>query len=391
MASVVASDLLVREDYRMAEPVVSFDEARDLIDRFGGPLVVFAPSVLRRNFETMTRYLPGVEFFYAIKANPDKIVLRTLQAAGCSADVCTARELRWAKEAGFTTDRMIHTHPCKRPADIDECYAGGVRWFTFDSPFELPKLAAGAPDAKLLLRLAAPGSSSIIDLSSKFGASPLDATDLILQARSQGLRVGGLSFHVGSQCTAPDDFVPALQAARAIWDEAERLGCPLEVLDIGGGFPAPYRGAVLTLEAYCGMLNAALEDIFGDVRARVIAEPGRGLVAESATLISTVVGKSMRNGTPWYFLDDGIYGSFSGKAFDHADFPLLVEGIHHREVTPCVVAGPTCDSGDVISRDQLLPELEVGEIVLVPTMGAYSTASATDFNGLERAQTLSLE
>ena len=387
--ATVASPLMAR-DYRVAQPVVTFEEARRLIDRLGGPLVAISPEILRRNFEILTRGLPGVEFFYAIKANPDRIVLETLNDAGCSADVCTARELRWAKEAGFTTDRMIHTHPCKRPADIDECYAGGVRWFTFDSPFELPKLAAGAPDANLLLRLAAPGSSSIIDLSSKFGAAPVDAPELILQARAHGLRVGGISFHVGSQCTAPEDFIPALQAARMVWDEAEQLGCPLEVVDIGGGFPAPYRGGVLTLEAYCGMLNAAIEDIFGDISPRIIAEPGRGLVAESATLISTVVGKSMRNGTPWYFLDDGIYGSFSGKAFDHADFPLLVENAHRREVSACVVAGPTCDSGDVISRDQFLPDLEVGEIVLVPTMGAYSTASATDFNGLERAQTISV-
>jgi ornithine decarboxylase len=389
MATV--TQVLASEDYRTARPVIGFDEARELTARHGSPLVVISPEVLRRNFRTLCETLPGVEFFYAIKANPDPIILRTLQEAGCSADVCTHRELRWALAAGFTPDRMIHTHPCKTPTDLAACYESGVRWFTFDSPFELPKIAEHAAGAKLLLRLAAGGASSIIDLSSKFGALPDDAPALVRKARSMGLTVGGLSFHVGSQCTSPADFIPALKAARRVWDEAERMGNPLEVLDFGGGFPAPYRGAVLTLESYCQMLASALEDTFGDVPARIIAEPGRGLCAESATLVTCVVGKSIRNGMPWYFLDDGIYGSFSGKAFDHADFPLLVEDAHHRELTPCVVAGPTCDSGDVISRDQFLPELEVGELVLVPTMGAYSSASATDFNGLERAKCISVE
>ena len=389
MATVTSS--VKRAEYRAAAPVISFDRARRLVAEHGGPLLAISRRAVRLNFETLCRYLPGVEFFYAVKANPDPHILNTLEDAGCSADVCTHRELEFALDAGFTPQRMIHTHPCKTPRDIAACYRLGLRWFTFDSPFELPKLAECAPAANLLLRLAAPAMSSIIDLSSKFGVAPDDAPALIAEARSQGLSLGGLSFHVGSQCTEPDDFFPALLAARRVWDAAEELGCRLEVLDIGGGFPAPYRGDVLTLESYCRHLSAALRDVFGDVPARVIAEPGRGICATAVTLIATVIGKSIRGGVPWYFLDDGIYGSFSGKCFDHADFPLLVEDAGARDVGPCVVAGPTCDSGDVVSRDQFLPDLDVGELVLVPTMGAYAAASATDFNGLRRAQSIAID
>lgn len=372
-------------DYRSARPVVTFQQARSLAAARGTPLLAISRRAVRSNYQALCDALPGVEFFYAAKANPDPAILQTLQEVGGSVDVCTHCEMLWALDAGFTPERMIHTHPCKTPRDVTACYADGMRWFTFDNASELPKLVDAAPDARLLLRLAAPGRSSVINLSAKFGAEPDEALGLMRKARRMGLSVGGLSFHVGSQCLVPEDFVPALTAARRVWDEATRAGFDLEVLDIGGGLPSPYRHAVLTFEAYCRPLAAALDDLFGDLPVRVIAEPGRSICADAVTLITAVIGKSVRQDVPWYFLDDGIYGSFSGKSFDHADFPLLVERMHERRRFPCVVAGPTCDSGDVISTDQQLPRLQVGDLVVVPTMGAYTSASATDFNGLNRA------
>src|SRR5262249_27018431 len=153
-----------------------------------------------------------------------------------------------------------------------------------------------------------------------------------------------------SQCLAPDDFTTALGQARRIWDEAADAGIPLEVLDVGGGFPAPYRETILTTEAYCRALAEALDTTFGDLPIRIIAEPGRCLCAEAVTLVTSVIGKSVRGGRPWYLIDEGLYGSFSGKLYDHADFPLIPEGDGDRPVEPCVVAGPTCDSFDVVSR-----------------------------------------
>lgn len=147
----------------------------------------------------------------------------------------------------------------------------------------------------------------------------------------------------------------------------------------------------MSLSDYCRHLSRALDATFGDLPIRIIAEPGRGLCAEAVTLMTRVLGKSVRNGLPWYIIDDGVYGSFSGKLFDHADFELVAEAADLRPRSGCVVAGPTCDSHDVVSIDQELPDLEVGELLLVPTMGAYTSASASGFNGLDIARIVEIE
>jgi ornithine decarboxylase len=392
MAQVLTASL---PTFRSAEPVISFTDARQMAAKYGTPLLILSRSVLIRNCQALQACLPNIEFYYAAKANPDPTILRTLRKLGCSVDVCSHREARLALRAGFHPSAMIHTHPCKTVRNLVDCYAEGIRWFTFDSPSELPKLARHAPDANLLLRLAVASTSSVIDLSAKFGAAPDDALSLLLRARRMGLRVGGISFHVGSQCISPADFHSALSEARSVWDQASDAGLALEVLDIGGGIPAPYRQSILSTEAYCEALMQALESNFGDLLLgggiRVIAEPGRCLCAEAITLIVSVIGKTHRNGRTWYFIDDGLYGSFSGKVYDHADFPLLAEDSGGRAVHPCVVAGPTCDSTDVVARDQFLPDLDVGDLLLVPSMGAYTSVSASGFNGMDVARIVAID
>ena len=348
-------------------------------------------SVLTRTYETMKAALPQVELFYAAKANSDVQILRTLCKLGSSVDVCSYREMQSALLAGFTPDQMIHTHPCKTVQNLQDCYNEGLRWFTYDCIGELEKIHEHRPDVNLILRLAASSSSSLINLSAKFGCDPAHAAGLAAEATRRGMDVHCMSFHVGSQCTDPADFTRMLTRARESWDECVKAGAPLEVLDIGGGFPAPYRESVMPLDAYCRHLSDALDQTFGDLPIRIIAEPGRGMCAEAVTLITKVLGKSYRGDRNWYFIDDGMYGSFSGKLFDHADFPIIAEDADFRTKSPCVLAGPTCDSHDVVATDQELPELEVGELLLVPTMGAYSNASASGFNGLDMARIIEVE
>jgi ornithine decarboxylase len=401
LESVSSSESTTSSVYRSAEPVVSFAEAESLAGQFGTPLLVASRSVLLRNYEALRAALPGVEPYYAAKANPAEAILRPLFEAGSSVDVCSYGEMQAALNAGFTPEMMIHTHPCKTVQNLTSCYAEGLRWFTFDNANEIPKLARYAPEANLLLRLAVSSSSSLINLSAKFGAFEPDAVPLMLAARDADLAVRGISFHVGSQCRSPEDFHTALVQARRIWDGAAAAGIELEVLDIGGGLPAPYRDSVLSLDTYCRSLARSLDETFGDLvngggidgdRAiRLIAEPGRGLVADSMSLITRVIGKSVRGGTTWYIIDDGLYGSFSGQMFDHVKYPLVAQNAEDRPLSPCVVAGPTCDSSDVVTRDQMLPDLDIGELLLVPTMGAYTSASASNFNGLELARTIGIE
>ncbi len=391
LESLSSSESTTSSVYRSAEPVVSFAEAESLAGQFGTPLLVASRAALLRNYEALRSSLPGVEFYYAAKANPAEAILRPLCEAGSSVDVCSYGEMLAALKAGFTPEMMIHTHPCKTEQNLTNCYAEGLRWFTFDNANEIPKLARHAPDASLLLRLAVSSSSSLINLSAKFGAFEADAVPLMLAARDAGLAVRGMSFHVGSQCREPEDFRRALLQARRIWDRATAAGIELEVLDIGGGFPAPYRDSVLSLDVYCRSLGQALDETFGDLAIRLIAEPGRGLVADTMSLITRVIGKSVRGGTPWYIIDDGLYGSFSGQVFDHVEYPLMARNADERGLLPCVVAGPTCDSSDVVTRDQMLPDLDIGELLLVPTMGAYTSASASNFNGLEMARVIGIE
>jgi ornithine decarboxylase len=394
MATVLeqqSTDSSVSDVYRAARPVVSFAEAEVLAAEFGSPLLVASRTVLLRNYHAMRSALAGVELFYAAKANPADAILRPLCEAGSSVDVCSWGEMQAALNAGFSPDMMIHTHPCKTVQNLTNCYGAGLRWFVYDNANEIPKLARYAPDANLILRLAVSSSSSLINLSAKFGAFEADAVPLMLAAREAGMAVKGISFHVGSQCRSPEDFHHALCQARRIWDRAAKAGIELEMLDVGGGFPAPYMDSVLTLDVYCRSLQRALDETFGDIPVRIIAEPGRGLVAETMTLITRVLGKSTRAGTQWYIIDDGLYGSFSGQVFDHVEYPILARDADERELIPCVVAGPTCDSSDVVNRDQKLPDLEIGELLLVPTMGAYTCASASPFNGLDLARIIGVE
>jgi ornithine decarboxylase len=385
--SIPSSPLLVRT----ASPVVGFEKAKLLAAEFGTPTLAVSRSRLQSAYREMKSALPDVELFYAAKANTDVAILRTLFLEGASVDVCSYREMQSALLAGFRPDQMIHTHPCKTRDNTRSCYTEGLRWFTFDCEAEIDKHRCGAPDAKTLLRLRADSSSSLINLSDKFGCAVSDAPALARRAIARGLDVRALSFHVGSQCVNPHDFRMILNRTREVWDECIVAGCPLEMLDIGGGFPAPYRSSVLPLDGYCRHLAGALDATFGDLDIRIIAEPGRALCAEAVTLVTRVIGKSIRNGVRWYIVDDGVYGSFSGKLFDQADFPIVAEDADLRPRSPCVVAGPTCDSHDVVALDQELPHLEIGELLLVPTMGAYTSASASGFNGLDMARLVEVD
>lgn len=383
---------------RRATPVLTFAQARGLVAKYGSPLQVVSRQVLVGTLRTFQRCLPGAAIAYAVKANRDATVLTTLRQAGGAVEVCSTAELRACMAAGFQPQAVLHTHPCKTRDNLNDCHTLGVRRFTFDSVPELDKLAARAPDAELHLRVAE-HSSADLDLSKKFGCDHADAMKLLDAARARGLKVVGLAFHIGSQCLKPEDFDPALANTRRLFDAARRARVPLTAIDIGGGPPAPYRdpAEIMGLEPYLRRVWRAVVKHFGDYRPgqpgglHVIAEPGRGMVAECVTAVCTVLGRSERKGKWWYYLDDGVYGTFSGQFFGKNIYPVLAENAARRGPAPCVLAGPTCDSMDVIDTTQPMPHLALGELLLVPTVGAYSAACATDFNGLEPARTVTID
>ena len=372
-------------------PAYSFDsttltetEIRRLAARFGSPLLVVDCEQVRRQYRALRAALPGVDLHYALKPLPHASVVATLKDEGAFFDLATTGEVELVKAQGIAPERCIHTHPIKRDSDIRDALRFGVTTFVADNPDEIRKFVRYRKRAELLLRVCFRSPTAVCDLSKKFGCEPGAVLGLIEQARRLGVRVSGLSFHVGSQATDPSKYIEAVQACTNLIAEALLAGLPsLDVLDIGGGFPVAYNDAVMPIDEFCAPIRAALAKLPKHVR--VIAEPGRFIAAPAAIAVSTVMGKAKRDGRWWYYLDDGLYGSYSGQLFDHAKYPVaaLRDG---GELFASVLAGPTCDSIDVIDDNIQLPELEVGDLVVGRMMGAYTWASATDFNFFKRAK-----
>jgi ornithine decarboxylase len=372
-------------------PAHSFDstalteaEIRRLAARFGSPLLVVDCEQVRRQYRALRSALPGVDLHYALKPLPHASVVATLRDEGAFFDLATTGEVELVKAQGIAPERCIHTHPIKRDSDIRDALRFGVTTFVADNPDEIRKFARYRKRAELLLRVCFRSPTAVCDLSKKFGCDPGAVLGLIEMARRLGVRVRGLSFHVGSQATDPSKYIEAIQACTNIVAEALLAGLPsLDVLDIGGGFPVAYSDGVMPIDEFCAPIRTALTKLPKHVR--VIAEPGRFIAAPAAIAVSTVMGKAKRDGRWWYYLDDGLYGSYSGQLFDHAKYPVaaLREG---GELFESVLAGPTCDSIDVIDDNIALPELEVGDLVVGRMMGAYTWASATDFNFFKRAK-----
>jgi ornithine decarboxylase len=278
--------------------------------------------------------------------------------------------------------RCIHTHPIKRDCDIRNAVAYGVRVFVADNPDEVRKFRPYANKTELLLRVSFRSPGALCDLSRKFGCDPEDALALARLAAELGIRVRGFSFHVGSQAADALKHVEAIEACVRLLAAArrERLGV-FDTLDIGGGFPIDYAQRVPDIGRFCAPIRRALAKL--PRRVRVIAEPGRYLAGPAAIGVATVMGRARREGHWWYYLDDGLYGSYSGQLYDHVRYP--VEALRAGPLLPAVLAGPTCDSIDVIAENLMLPELRAGDLIVGRAMGAYTVASASEFNFFPKA------
>jgi ornithine decarboxylase len=372
-------------------PAHSFDsttlteaEIRALAARFGSPLLVVDCEQVRRQYRALKAALPGVDLHYALKPLPHAAVVACLRDEGAFFDLATTGEVELVKAQGIASERCIHTHPIKRDSDIRDALRFGVTTFVADNPDEIKKFVRYRKRVELLLRVSFRSPDAVVDLSRKFGCEPRAVLGLIETARRLGIRVRGLSFHVGSQATDPAKYVEAIRACTNLIAEAILAGLPsLDILDIGGGFPVAYGDALKPIDEFCRPIRAALTRLPKHVR--VIAEPGRFIAAPAAIAVSTVMGKAKRDGRWWYYLDDGLYGSYSGQLFDHAKYPVTALR-QDGELFESVLAGPTCDSIDVIDNAILLPELEIGDLVVGRMMGAYTWASATDFNFFKRAK-----
>lgn len=359
---------------------------KELARKHGTPLLLISRGSLRARLERFRKALPRVEPFFAIKANSHPEIVKAMVTAGASFDVASIAEMDAVLAAGASPERIIFANTVKPVPSISAARERGVDLMTFDSSYELDKIAAHYPGARVLVRTKVPNVGSIVELNLKFGAEPTDATSLLFKAHKLGLRPAGVSFHVGSQCTRLENYTEALEIAAIIAREARLKQIPFEIVDIGGGFPIRhFDHEDDPFDRMAGPLGREIDRLF-DPTVRIIAEPGRFIVGPSAVLVMRVIGKAIRESKMWYYLDDGLYGSLSGQVFDHCKYQFkYLRGGPTRLST---LAGPTCDSFDIIARSEEVPELQLDDLVYVENIGAYSAASATEFNGMPRARVL---
>jgi ornithine decarboxylase len=356
------------------------------------PFVVVDHKVLLENYARFRKHLPRVQVYYAVKANSDPAIVQTFYDAGASFDVASVAEFLIVHEKiqhlpaqqrqDFIWDRIIYANPIKAIETLKQLdpYKPLV---TYDNHQEVLKIARYAPHSGLVLRLRVPNTGSMVELSSKFGALPGEAVDLIAFAHNNKLEVEGLSFHVGSQCTNVQNYSQALHLAAGIFSEAKTRGFDLKLLDIGGGFPAHYDDTVPAFKSLAETINTELDRLFPEP-IEILAEPGRFLVASAATAVAQIIGKAVRGGKLCYYLDDGVYHTYSGVIFDHCQYHL--KSFREGPTQLCSVFGPTCDALDTISLAEQLPDMDLGDLVYSENMGAYCAASSTFFNGFPPAK-----
>jgi ornithine decarboxylase len=369
-----------------ADPLAP-DSIRHLVARYGSPLFIIDAGRVRAQYQRLAAALPGVDLHYAVKSLPHASVVDSLRAAGAYFDLATNGEVDLVRRLGVPAERCIHTHPIKRDGDIRTALSFGVSRFVVDNPDELRKFTKFRTRASLLIRVAF-RSDAVCDFSRKFGCDPDAVADLLTLAAKLHIKVEGLSFHAGSQASGPAMHVEAIEVCRDLIGQAAQRGHKLETLDIGGGFPVDYLKRSIPIEDFCAPICRALSSL--EPPMRIIAEPGRYIAAPAAAAVSSVMGCALRDGRWWYYLDDGVYGSYSGQMYDHASYPiecLVPAGPTH----PSVLAGPTCDGIDVINEHMQLPKLKNGDLIVGRSMGAYTWACSSEFNFFPRPTVLTLD
>ncbi len=368
------------------------DRLQKIAQKHGTPVLIIDHEKIRENYLEFMESLPRVQAYYAVKSNPDPEIVRTLYKLGASFDVASLpefkivyeniKDLKAKERQDFISNNIIYANTIKQVEALHELdqYKPLV---TYDNMEELKKIKKHCPHAGLCLRIKVPNTGSMVELSSKFGIDPGEAVDLIVESFKMGLVVEGLSFHVGSQCNNFENYMQSLQLTKSILKESESRGYKINIVDIGGGFPVKYHSKVKAFKTLAKKLNTEFKRLFPDTM-EILAEPGRFISANAGTLVTKIIGKAVRDGKTCYYVDDGVYHTFSGIIFDHCQYQL--KAFKEGEPKLSAVFGPTCDALDTITVADELPELEIDDLLYAENIGAYSIASSTYFNGFPPAK-----
>ncbi len=357
-----------------------------------GPCLVVDLDVIAKNYRAFTRAMPDTRIFYAVKANPAPEILKLLASMGSCFDTASVAEIDMALAAGAEPSRISFGNTIKKERDIAAAHARGVKLYAVDCVAEVEKVARAAPGAQVFCRILTDGAGAEWPLSRKFGCEPAMAVDVLLAAHTLGLRAYGISFHVGSQQTRLAAWDSALAEAKSIFDTMTGHGITLSMVNLGGGFPTKYLKPVPGTGQYANAIHEALTKHFGNAIPETIIEPGRGMVGNAGVIKAEVVlisKKHANDNQRWVYLDIGKFGGLAETMDEAIRYPI-VTAKDGDEKSPCVIAGPTCNSADVLYEKvpyDLPVTLSVGDEVLIESAGAYTTTYASvAFNGFEPLQ-----
>jgi ornithine decarboxylase len=352
-----------------------------------GPCLVVDLDVVRDNYLAFAKALPDTKVFYAVKANPAPEILKFLAAMGCCFDVASVNETEAVLAAGATTDRISYGNTIKKESEIAQAFKLGVTLFAVDCEAEVEKVARAAPGSRVICRIHCDGTGSEWPLSRKFGCEPEFAAEILELAHKRGLIAHGISFHVGSQQHNVEAWDRALASAAAIFRSSAERGINLAMVNLGGGFPARYVRKTPKLESYGKAIFRALRRHFGNAVPETIIEPGRGLVGNAGIIEAEVVliaKRSPEDEVRWVYLDIGKFHGLAETIDESIRYPIRTPR-DRDEMAPCIIAGPTCDSVDVLYEKNPYPlpvSLAIGDKVLIEATGAYTTTySSVGFNG----------
>ena len=358
-----------------------------------GPCLVVDLDVVKDNYNAFAKALPDTRVFYAVKANPAPEVLRLLAKLGSCFDTASIAEIELVLAAGATPDRVSYGNTIKKERDIARAFALGVRLYAVDCKAEVDKIARAAPGSKVFCRILSDCVGADWPLSRKFGCEPGMAVDVLEHALKSGLEPHGVSFHVGSQQRNQHAWDRALASAAAVFKECGERGMNLAMVNLGGGFPTKYLKNVPSVKTYGTAIFKALRKHFGNRIPETIIEPGRGMVGNAGTIEAEVVlvsKKSEEDDVRWVYLDIGKFGGLAETMDESIRYPIRTPR-DADAMGPCVVAGPTCNSADVLYEKQPYPlpvSLEIGDKVLIEGTGAYTaTYSSVAFNGFSPLKT----
>jgi ornithine decarboxylase len=361
------------------------------------PCIVVNLQAIKLNYQRLKGLFPYSQIYYAVKANPDKEIVSLLADLDSNFDIASRYELDMVLSLGVSPERVSYGNTIKKARDVAYFYERGVRLYATDSKEDLKSIAQNAPGSKIYVRILVEASSTADwPLSRKFGCHPDMAYDLFIMAHDLGLSPLGISFHVGSQQRDIGQWDEAIAKTKYLFSSLEEdEGIKLSMINMGGGFPAPYTQPTNDLSEYAAEIQRYLLDDFGEDLPKIILEPGRSLVGNSGILISEVVLISRKNNTAlnrWVYMDTGRFNGLIETLDESIKYPIVTSkdapGVKEAEV---ILAGPTCDSMDILYEDhkyRMPVDLKIGDRIYILSTGAYTASYASvGFNGFPPIKT----